>query len=42
MGRIEVGNFSLEEQWREMEKRIKEALEEVENKREEGNRRKVG
>lgn len=42
MGRIEVRNFSLEEQWREMERRIKEALEEVKNKREGGNIRKVG
>lgn len=32
----------MEEQWREMEKRIKETLEEVESKRDEGNRRKVG
>lgn len=42
LGKIEIGTCSLEEQWREMEKRIKEALEEVESKREEGNRRKVG
>lgn len=39
LGKIEIGNCSLKEQWREMEKRIKEALEEVESKRE---RREIG
>lgn len=42
LGRIEIGNFSLEEQWREIERRIKQALEKVESKWEGGNRRKVG
>lgn len=41
LGKIDIGNCSLEEQWREMEKRIKET-EEVESKRYEGNRIKVG
>ncbi|EFN68715.1 hypothetical protein EAG_01266 [Camponotus floridanus] len=36
-----ITRWSLEEQWREMAQRIKETLEEVESKRDEGNRKKV-
>lgn len=42
MGKVEIGGRDLEEGRIEVEKRIKEALEEVEKKRGEGGEKKEG
>lgn len=42
MGGMEFGDSSIEEQWREMKRSIRESLEEVESKRIKGKGRKVG